>query len=355
MDRSHKILVIKLRAIGDVVLSTAVLPNLRNAYHDSEIHFLVESSGREVVEDNPYIDRIIVLERHKWEDLSFRARCRENLRFMKQLRAEKYDVVFDLFGNPRSALLTWITGARHRVGFSFRGRKIAYNHRVEPRGDRVHEVAFNLDALISFGLPIRDESISFFIKQSDRQAVEKWFHEEGLDNSFVVGLHTWGSWSAKRWGFEKFAGLADRLMASSHARIVLLWGPGEKEYAERVQELAKNQLILAPPTTLKELGALLSLCQLVVANDSGPMHISAAVGTPTVGIFGPTNWRLQGPYGRRNRAVYHKNLTCLGCNKLECAQRTCMEELEVDEVYRVISTIVDESIEKVKNRVTPKI
>jgi lipopolysaccharide heptosyltransferase II len=346
MDHIHKTLIIKLRAIGDVVLSTAVLPNLRAAYPDSELHFLVESSGKEILEGNPYTDRIIVLPRKEWEELNRTSRWLKNWQFMKQLRSEHYDLVFDLFGNPRSAILTWITGARHRVGFSFRGRKIAYNHRVIPRGDRIHEVAFNLDALISFGIPVRNKDISFFVKESDQSSLKKWMQKKGLDDSFVVGLHTWGSWSAKRWGLEKFAQLADHLIEYYDARILLLWGPGEKDHARRVQKLGSNRMILAPPTTLKELGALLSLCDLVVANDSGPMHIATAVGTPTVGIFGPTNWKLQGPYGEQNASVYHKNLMCLGCNRLECDHKTCMEELAVSEVSDVIKTIIEKYIKK---------
>lgn len=336
MDENiHKILVIKLRAIGDVVISTAVLPNLRNAFEEAEIHFLVEVSGREVLEGNPYVDRIIVLPRREGKSLSRMTALREGFRFLKQIRGEKYDLVFDLFGNPRSAFLTWMTGASTRVGFAFRGRKYAYNKRVQPRGDRVHEVKFNLDALRVLDIPIVETSPCFHFSKKDRDHVEEWIQENGLKDSFLVGIHPWGSWKAKRWGLEKFAALADRLVEDLRAGIVLLWGPGEKEYAEEVQTLARNPTTLAPTTSLKELGALLWWCQLVIANDSGPMHISAAVGTPTVGIFGPTNSRLQGPYGESHEVAQKEGLACLGCNRLECRSLDCMNLLSTKEVFDV--------------------
>ena len=350
MNKIHKILVIKLRAIGDVVLATAVLPNLRSAYPHSEIHFLVESSGREVVEGNPNVDRVVVLPRKEWESLPIRARYRENVRFIKQLRSHKYDLVFDLFGNPRSAILTLFTGARIRVGFAFRGRKIAYNHKVRPRGAHIHEVEFNLDALRHLDIPIICKSPHFPVNPSNKRSLQKWLIKHDLKGAFLVGIHAWGSWDAKRWELEKFARLADRLINMYRAEIILLWGPGERDYVQQVRALMNHSACLAPETNLKELGSLISLCQLVVANDSGPMHIAAAVGTPTVGIFGPTNYRLQGPYGRQHGVAYKKDLICLGCNRLECMERTCMDTLEVDDVIQVIENTLDKPLLKHKKQ-----
>ena len=338
----HKILVIKLRAIGDVVLSTVVLPSLRKAYKDAEIHFLVEEPGRDVLEGNPYIDRIVVLPRKEWESMPAFKAWKASFRFLKTLRRERYDLVLDLFGNPRSAFITWTTGALCRVGYAFRMRKHLYNRQVKPRGDQVHEAEFNLDALHALDIPVVATEPCFPILNENREFAERFITENNLDGSFIVGFHVWGSWEAKRWGLERFADLADLLVESFGANIIILWGPGEREFAERVKDLAHYPVILAPETTLKELGALLSRCQLVVANDSGPMHIAAAVGVPTVGIFGPTNWRLQGPFGGKNRAVYKKGLSCLGCNRLTCQELTCMNDLSVNEVMDVVRSIIDQ-------------
>ena len=123
----RKIIIVKLRAVGDVVLATAVLPSLRKAFPAARIDFLVESAGREVVEGSPYVDRVVVLPRKEWEALPNVVGWVKGLRFVRMLRDEGYDLVFDLFGNPRSAFLTWAMGARCRVGFVFRGSKYAYH------------------------------------------------------------------------------------------------------------------------------------------------------------------------------------------------------------------------------------
>jgi lipopolysaccharide heptosyltransferase II len=340
-----KILVIKLRAIGDVVLSTAVLPSLRNAHPRAEIHFLTEKPCVDVLSGNPHVDRILTVPEDPWEKPFGTASWAGFFRFLSGFRDKHYDLVLDLFGNPRSAWLTWFSGAPVRAGFDFRGRKAAYTLKIEPRGDRVHEVEFNLDAVRALGLPVIDAKPYFPFGEAEKDTVLNWMRRNGLDHgAFPVALHTWGSWPAKRWAAERFAELADRLAGRYGAKIILLWGPGEKTQAETVRKLTTCGAVLAPGMTLKEMGALLSLCGLVVANDSGPMHIAAAVGTPTVGIFGPTNPKLQGPYGEGHAAVFREGLACLGCNRLECPDLECMKSLSVDDVVSQIDKCIGRSL-----------
>jgi heptosyltransferase-3 len=336
-----RILVLKLRAIGDVVLSTAVLPSLRTAFPNSEIHFLTETASVPVVQHNPNIDRVWELSLGKWAKLPAGRGVLESLRFVKTIRAQHFDLVFDLFGNPRSAFLSCISGAPRRVGFRFRGRKYAYNIRVSPRGDRVHEVEFNLDALREADITIQSPEPFFPISETDSQKIDRWIAEEGIQNGFLIGIHPWGSWPAKRWPLASFSAITDWLVTRYDARVVVLWGPGEREQAEAVVRAAQSSIHLAPQTTLSELGALLARCKLVIANDSGPMHIAAAVGTPTVGIFGPTNPKLQGPYGPKNTAAFKEGLTCLGCNRLTCPDGSCMNRLSVEEVAKVVEGVIE--------------
>lgn len=330
-----KILVIKLRAIGDVVLSTAVLPNLKAAFPNAKIHFLTEKPSAPVVENNPYVDRVLVLPPRNIS----RSRIKYNLssiRFLRQIQRQQYDMVFDLFGNPRSALITWLSRSPVRVGYRFRARILAYNRRVQPRGDRIHEVEFNLDALRMLGIPIVTTRPMVFSGAKDAGRIDTWIRRKFASSDFLAAIHPWGSWEAKRWPLACFAELATRLIRSLKVRVIVLWGPGEKAYAEKVCSLSEENLTLAPPTTLKELGALLARCGLLVANDSGPMHIAAAAGVPSVGLFGPTNPKLQGPYGPSGLAIYRKDLSCIGCNRLQCMDGACMKDLSVDQVEREI-------------------
>ncbi len=338
-----KILVIKLRAIGDVIMATPFPVNLRHNFPEAEIHFLTETAAVPILRYHPDVDRIIELPRGKWEKMPAIAAWREAAGFIRRLRESSYDWVFDLFGNPRSAFLTFASGAPRRIGFRFRGRSWAYTDKIRPRGDQVHEVDFNLDALSALSLPVKDRRLLVRFGSEETSYIDGWINNQKLNRSSLVALHVWGGWPAKRWPLERFAALGDILSREKGQTVVVVWGPGEKEAAQRVRDLMQEKSFLAPPTTLLELAALLSRCRLLVANDSGPMHVSAAVGTPTVGIYGPTNSRLQGPFGPVSNVVSHDSLECLGCNRLDCDHNTCMTDLTVEKVLDTAVSLIEES------------
>lgn len=327
------ILVIKLRAIGDVLLSTVVLRNLRHAFPQAAIHFLTEPPARDVVEGHPAVDRTILY------DLARQG----PLRYLWQIRRNRYDLVFDLFGNPRTALITRASGAPHRVGFAFRARQYAYTTVVRGRGDTVHNTQFNLDALEALGIPIVDRSLTFPVERADRDYVQEFIRNAGPFTNPIVALNTSGGWYTKRWPLERFAELADRIAAELGASIVLPWGPGQKEDADKVRSLMTRPAFVPPPTTLRQLAALLERCAFMVTTDSGPMHIASAVGTPVVGIYGPTNPVLQGPYGEGHVVVRREGLDCLGCNLTKCpvAGHPCMNDLDVGVVFEAVRSLAE--------------
>jgi ADP-heptose:LPS heptosyltransferase len=334
----HRILVIKLRAIGDVLLSTIVTKNLRLAYPLAQIHYLTESPSVEVLRGNPFIDDVLVYDRKSMSGLGL----------IRAVRRGGYDVVIDLFGNPRTALLTRLSGAGQRVGFRFRGRSYAYNIVAEPRGNRVHNTEFNLDALGALGVAIQDRSIYFSYDDADVRCVESFLPPAFTRGSFVVCINSGGGWYTKRWGLDRFAALADHLVAEYNALIVLPWGPGQLPEAEEIRKKMTGEAFIPPATTLRQLGALLKRCTIVVSNDSGPMHIAAAVGTPVLGIYGPTDPLLQGPYGDKHVVVRNEGLDCLGCNLTSCPiGHPCMLGLSVETVLQGVRQLL------AKNRITP--
>jgi len=327
----RKILLIKLRAVGDVLLSTIVTKNVRAAFPEGRIDFLTEPPAIDIVRGNPHINEALVYDR----------KAKSPLAHIMEIRSSSYDLVIDLFGNPRTALLTRLSGARYRVGFDFRGRSYAYNIVVQPRGDRVHNTQFNLDAIESLGIPIVDRSLHFPLGAADEEYVDQFLPRTGSAGTMLVGINTSGGWYTKRWGVERFAELADRLAGNFGASIVLPWGPGQREEVEKVQALAKSHLHVPPPTNLRQLGALLKRCTFVVSNDSGPMHIAAAVGTPVLGIYGPTNPLLQGPYGENHVIVREEGLDCLGCNLTACPiGHPCMLNLTVESVMKGVERLL---------------
>ncbi len=325
---AKKILVIKLRAIGDVVLSTVILPNLAAAFRDAEIHFLTERAAAPIVEGNPHVDRVLL----------FRKGETPTLRFLANLRRERYDVVFDLFCNPRSAFMTQATGAPFRVGYPFRFRAYAYNVHIPFRREVTHNTQFNLNPLERLGIPVTSRTLS--IPSDDSPRVREFLDALRSGGAPVVALNAGGTWESKRWGLENFARLGDMIAERSGARILLLWGPGEERDASEIAGRMRRPAAIAPPTDLRELAALLRGCDALVSNDAGPMHIGAAAGVPTLGIFGPTNPLAQGPYSPLGRFVRREGLDCLGCNLTRCPiGNICMTELGVETVFDAFLTL----------------
>lgn len=333
-----KILVVRLRGIGDVILSTPVLDNLQRAFPEAEIDYLTEPPSAPLLQDHPLIKRVHVLAHREWQKLPRREQLRANLNFIRALRAQQYDMVIDLFGNPRTALLTYLTRAPLRVGFRFRVRRFAYNRVVIPRGDQLHAVEFNLDILRALHIPIVTTQLNVAVQPAP--IVEAFWQEHSLkSHKCVIAFNAFGGWSTKRWPLASFAELGDRLQRELNAKVILLWGPGEKEEVNQMAGMMRTQPLIAPQTDLPALASLLSRVDLLVANDSGPMHLAAALQRPVVAIFGPTRPHLQGPWGEGHAIVTKEGLPCLGCNGLTCKIQThdCMQELPVERVCKAVS------------------
>lgn len=339
------VLVIKLRAVGDVLLSTIVLRSLRAAFPSARIDFMTEPPAKDLLTGNPDISRVIVYDRKE----------KGALRYLLDVRRARYDLVIDLFGNPRTALLARASAAPYRIGFDFRGRRYAYTHRIPSRGDRVHNTQFNLDALEAVGIPIVDRTIPFRFSPEDAHTVDNFLRVFSPDEKPLIAINAGGGWYTKRWALDRFASLADRLVERFDVGIVLPWGPGQRAGAEELSRMMARPPLIPPPTTLPQLGALFRRCAFVVSNDSGPMHIAAAVGTPVLGIYGPTNPALQGPYGKNHVVVRREGLECLGCNLTKCPiGHPCMKELSVDAVWRAVEELLDRnSIQLPENKQHP--
>lgn len=317
------ILLIKPRAIGDVLLSTPVIRNLKAAFPAVTIDFLTEQFAADVLIGNPGLREVLTF--HKKHD--------STLSVIRRIREKRYDMVIDLFGNPRTAMFTKWSGARFRVGFPFRGRAYAYTHHVTPRGGAVHNVDFNLDVLRHFGIPVDTAGPDFPLFPPHRAFAAEWLNEHGLLGKRLLGINASGGWYTKKWPGESFAKLTDRLATTYDLTPLLFWGPGEREEVKRIQSAMTVPSHLLPKTSLKEMGAFLECCSYLVTNDSGPMHIAAALNVPTLGIFGPTDPKLQGPYGAGKFWVRHEGLDCLACNLTECPiGNICMKDLSVETV-----------------------
>lgn len=341
----RRILVIKLRATGDVVLATPVIENLKRCFPRARLSFLTEEASADVLRWNPLLDELIVLPLRRWGGLGIRGSWREQVRFYRNLRQRRFDLVFDLFGNPRSALLTWLTEAPDRVGFAFRMRRHAYTTVVTPSDWPGHEVQFHLEALEALDIPVAVDRPRVAIPGTANEKADAWLRQHARDARAVIGLNPGGGWAIKRWPPESFGRLADALIDEYGVHVLILWGPGEDGLVAQVTGAMRNRPLVLPKTTLAELGAFLKHCGLLVSNDSAPMHMAAALNVPTVGIFGPTDPRAQGPWGDGHGVVRKESVDCLGCNRTRCPiGNICMTTLEPGELLEKIRAYIPAGI-----------
>ncbi|MCY3554955.1 MAG: lipopolysaccharide heptosyltransferase II [Gemmatimonadetes bacterium] len=337
----RRILVIKLRATGDVVLATPVIENLKRRFPRARLSFLTEEASADVLRWNPQLDELIVLPLRRWGSLGIRGSWREQVRFYRNLRHKRFDLAIDLFGNPRSALLTLLTGAPERVGYAFRVRRRAYTTVVMPPDRPQHEVLFHMQALEALHIPVTTDRPSVAIPGTAEVKAERWLREHTPDARALIGLNPGGGWAIKRWPPESFGRLADALIDEYGVDVLILRGPGEEELVARMTGAMGNRPLVLPETTLAELGAFLKRCGLLVSNDSAPMHMAAALNVPTVGIFGPTDPRAQGPWGDGHGVVRKESVDCLGCNRTRCPiGNICMTTLEPGELLEKIRAYI---------------
>ena len=328
-----KILIIKFGGIGDILLSTPVLPNLKAYFPDAEINFLTLRHSRDILIDNPYLTRAFTYD--PTEDKSW---C-----LIKNIRSQKYDLVIDLFGNPRTAFITFMSGAKYRFGFKFRGRDYAYNIKMDGRGGLVHNVEFNLDSLRALNIPIVSKKLTLPVNIVHEEFADEFIKSVNLEGKKIIGISKTGGWESKRYKKEDYVKLIDRLNEMYDVDFLLFWGnQKERENCQFIKDsIIKKNAHLIPDSPIRYLGAIIKRCNIVIGNDSGPLHIAVAMGVPTLGIYGPTNPALQGPYGDKNLSVVNEKLDCLYCNLLECPiGNICMTELSKETIIEKVQELI---------------
>ncbi len=324
----RNILIIKLRYIGDVLLATPTLRAIKAARPEVRVTMMVNRGTEDVLSGNPDLDEIMVLDKEslvaQW-------------RLIAGLRRRRFDTVIDLTDGDRSALLSWISGAPVRIGFNdehrWRGKR--YTQVVQPVLGVRHRVDRDQAALRSLGIHGGEKAPSLRLTGEDESRADQLLDRLGIRRDRLIAIIQPGArYWFKAWPYERFAELADRL-ASDYGCQVLIGGSREEEaLAQRIHEAAKSHPIsIAGQATLKQFAAIAKRAALFVGNDSGAMHIAAAVGTPMVALFGPSNPEEWGPRGDRVTVLY-KGLDCRSCFHPTCerGELNCMKQLSVQEV-----------------------
>jgi len=289
-----RFLLIRLGSLGDVIHALPAASALRDAFPEARIDWLIEPQWRRLLEGNPDLTEIIVLEKKSAGGL---------ITTIRKLRAARYTCAIDFQGLYKSALPVFASGAPRRIGFpSTYAREgfasLFYTDRVNPRG--AHKVDHNLTLAEAAGAVARPSSPRFplTVRPEDEKQVTQELARHNIADYYV--LNPGGGWRSKCWPPERYGELHHRLAAQHGWRAVISFGPGEERLAQELISAAGSRPPIAIPLGLGPLMALLRRAKFVVSADTGPLHLASALGTPVVGLYGPTDPARNGPYAGPN-------------------------------------------------------
>lgn len=347
----RRVLVVKLRHHGDVLLSTPVFSVLKRHAPQAQVDALVYADTREMLEGHPAIDRIQVVDR-SWRSLPVLDRLGREWGLLGALRERRYDLLIHLTDHPRGAWLARLLGCRYSVAPGYGGRsrfwKRSFTHHFAlPLNARRHMVEWNLDAVRRLGLQPELSERKLLLKPDaeSEASVSRLLNANGLGDSDFVLWHAPSRWSFKCWPAKRTAAAIDALAARG-CRVVLTAAPSreEMELVRSIMALAQSSPVdLSGRLTLRELAVLAARARLFVGVDSAPMHIAAAAGTPVVALFGPSGEAEWGPWGGAHRVVASELHPCRPCGRDGCGgskRSDCLESLPETRVIDAVDELL---------------
>jgi lipopolysaccharide heptosyltransferase II len=327
-----KILLIRLRRIGDVILTTPAISSLRQGIPTASISYIVEKPYRELVEGNPNLDKVIVLEKKQ--------SLRDFLKLIRLIRKEKYDVVLDFHGGPRASLITLLSKAKLKVGYRVKYKNFIYNIKLprSPKEGHFHSVENHINLVKALGVDVKSLPPLYLPKaqKTEIEKVEKFIEENSLGGSKIIAIHIGAGNAFRNWGVDNLVQLTNLLARRPDVKIVLV-GTSEDQKAEEeiLKKSAASLLSLVGRLNLREVKEFISHSSLFVGPDSGPMHIAASTTTPIVALFGPNLPAFNAPW-QAKAFVVEKQLDCRPCKQRRCIHEDfrCLRSIEPEEVYQ---------------------
>jgi lipopolysaccharide heptosyltransferase II len=329
-----KILIVQPSRIGDIIFALPSLVSLKKKYPNSRISWIVDERCAQVLEGNPYIEKLFIWNR-KEKSLSYYA----NLK--RQLRSEKFDLSIDFHGLAKSAFLVKLAKAKFKIASSSTNgmRELSWliSKQIKNPNAQAHCVERHLSAVKYLDC---DEIYEYPISISDKDlnSVKEKLLNEGANLNNIIAIHPGGGWISRRWPSDRYAKLVKKLRDELNPSIVLIGGPeggsSEKGLDQEIisESNVSNIINLTGKLTLKEVCAFFTLCRLFIGNEAGPMHIASALKIPAIAILGPTNANRTGPY-KGNTLILQKKVHCQPCRNRNCKNPICLQQITVDEVF----------------------
>ena len=309
-----RIAIVRLTSLGDLVHTLSVAHAIRLHDPSHYIVWIVEERERSLLLNNPAVDEVVVGPTRAWRhELRTPAGAIRVVRELKELsdrlRALRLDVAVDVQGLLKSSIFTTLTHAPVRIGFSWRSAReplssMFTTHRVTPPPGVTHMVEWNLSLLEPLGIPVPEIGFPLpLVPEADERAAALLEGSGLTPQERVVTLIPATRRPPKQWPPASYRELAERLTNETNARILLLVGPGEERLLHFITQGLDGRAIPVSTTSIPETVAFLKRAHLVVGNDTGPLHLGAALGVPTIGLYGPTRPEVNGPYGPRVQVI----------------------------------------------------
>jgi heptosyltransferase III len=281
VDTHQKILIIQLRQLGDILLTTPVIKALRDAFPAATIDFLSHKMGDLVLGDNPHLNTHLVHDE--------RFSLKDHLNLIRTLREPRYDLLIDYMNNPRSAFLSWISRAKKRVSFESI-RRLAYTDTLKIQRGQRYIVEEKLEFLRELGIPAISCGLTLPWFEHDLNPTLELLGQnpEIAGRHYRIVLSPTHRRPIRRWPGKRYVDLADALTKDWNAAVIWLWGPGEFDFVKGLADSCQEKSFLAPPITFKEMAALIANCDFFVGNSNGPSHVAIATDTVSLQLHGHT-------------------------------------------------------------------
>lgn len=338
----RRILVVRTDRIGDVLLSTPVIKALRRKYPQAYISMMVAAHAKDIVEGNPYLDEVIVYDKDGKHKSWLRT-----LKFAGRLKKKKFDLAVILHPTNRAHLLTFLAGIPERLGYNLKlGFLLNVRKEHKKQEGLKHEAEYNLDLLGDLGITGNAPDLFMPIRDESEQWVKDLFEKEGIrETDKLLAINPGASCPSKLWPAGRFAEVAGELARRYNFKILILAGPKDILLADKIARKIKGKTMnLAGKTSVSQLASVLKKCVLFISNDSGPVHIASALGTPVISIFGrnqaglsPRRW---GPLGKRDKYL-HKEAGCIQCLAHNCQKEfACLKAISVEDVLSAAESVL---------------
>lgn len=341
----QKIVVIKIGAMGDVLMSTPLVRSIKKKFPESKLIYVVGQWSKEILTDNPYIDKIISFD----DDIIWKRKISEIINLINIIRREKADLGFILDRHYFASLFGFFCGIKFRVGYDRNGAGFANNANVK-YGPVRHEIEYNLDLLgkVQPGEYL-DKSMEVFLDSADNNFADDFIKKHGLNNNLLLGVMAGGAQNPgqtmyiRRWPIDHYIELIDRLYDRfSNVNVLLFGGPLDRKINNEIIDKCKTKPVnTAGELTIKQSIALMKKCSLFITHDSGPMHMAAAVGLPVISIFGPVHPKRKAPLGEKHTYIWKPDLPGAlsddeGKFPKDAEELDCMRQIYPDEIIKLI-------------------